>query len=147
MFQQLGLLDASRPKTTRENLEGKECKQTNYALVCNVYDDSTWVLWRKLILYPGTTNYSLAKDLWPEEYAVFPGIEGETAVFAKLADDWDQLGPGTDLRLSRIFRALSSRKQVEEPFLMGAVRTKEGGIRRENDFRAIRLRERWTYAV
>ncbi len=127
VFHQLGLL---------HSYENSLWQKTNYALVRNVYDDSIWVIWRKYILRPDTADHDLAKDVWNKEYAVFPGMEGERAIFARIADNWDWLRPDTDLRSSRIFRAPSHRNQVEEPLLVSASRTKEGGIRRQNDFRA-----------
>lgn len=78
-----------------------------------------------------TAEYELAKDEWPGGYAVSTGMPvNETVNYARLADSWNDLNPSitTSLRLARILRALSARNKTEEPILVPAKRTPQGGI-------------------
>ena len=143
-FLQLGLL-YSRPEssiTKKTNLNsGSDWYSTNYVLVVNIHDDSIWVLWKKYILGQETAEYELAKDVWPGRYAMFPGMPmDEAVIYARLADSWDDLNPSitTSLRLAMIVRAPSAQNEIEEPILVTARRTAQGGIRRDNDFRSMK---------
>jgi len=118
--------------------------KSNYVLVQNVYDDSIWVLWRKYRFYIDSADVGLAKDmLGPSAYAMFPGTEDleETIIYAKIADHWDMLASDTPLEFSRVCRAPSAGNRIEEPLVVWVVRTKEGGLRRLNDFRTMRPRK------
>ncbi|KAL6714228.1 hypothetical protein ACLMJK_007651 [Lecanora helva] len=140
VFQNLGLLFAKDM-----NKPGKFA-ETNYVLVASVYDDSLWVIWRKYIKDDG--QRLLAKDYWPGAYCAFPGIDPEgfevgTVMYAKIADNWDSLNPSatTTLRFRQITHAPSKRNQLaSEPNFVAAVRTPQGGIRRQNDFRSMQPR-------
>ena len=138
VFQQLGLL-------YWEDIGSKSgLKPSNYILVTNVYDDSIWVIWRKYIKDQNTAEEDLAKDVWQDEYAMFPGMpteEGlkETIIYAMVAENWDSLEPPSDdaLLFSHIFPAPPSGNPIEEPILVSACRTAQGGIRRLNDARSM----------
>lgn len=83
-----------------------------------------------------TAEYEPAKDVWPDRYAVSPGMPVDESVnYARIADSCDDLSRSAKLRLTRIARAPSFRNKVEEPILVAAVRTLQGGIRGYNDFR------------
>lgn len=143
VFHQLGLLYARGHDKLPEDINSQEgWLNSNYVLVRNVHDDSLWVLWRKYVYYPDTNVYDLAKDIWPYPYAIFLGLDNETVICAKLAESWTALDPGIDtrLRLQRVLQARSARSLIDEPVLVSALRTAEGGIRRENDFRSKGLR-------
>lgn len=132
IFHQLGLVEYREP-----NARGPEawCK-SNYALVQNTDDHSIWVLWRKYIFLEGAMDQSLAKDVMPsEEYAVFPGTSywKQKIIYAKLAEH--SLGPDITLDMTHIYPDPSAEGPAEEPFVVAVRRTKEGGLRRSNDFR------------
>ena len=137
-FHQLGGLEYCNVDEAAESRIYDDWHKSNYVLVRNVDDDSIWVLWRKYRYAEGSADLVLAKDVFDaDEYAVFPGMRGleETIIYAKIADHWNLLDASLDLGFSRIFRASSSRNRVEEPVVVLVVRTKEGGLRRLNDYR------------
>ena len=115
VFHQLGGIETRRP-------HDREWHESNYVLVRNVYDDTIWVIWRNFIFLEGSADLFLSKDVL-SKYALFPGMEasGETIFYAKIADGWDMMGEQANLRFSRIYRARSSRNQVEEPVVVGVV--------------------------
>ena len=112
--------------------------------MANVYDDSLWVLWRKYIKNTETNEKLLAKNHFPAPYAIFPGTpseqgEREPIIYARIADNWGSLRADTCLRFDKVLRAVGN----QEPILVLARRTAEGGIRRTNDFRPMQQRPRW----
>ena len=147
VFRQIGLLysSSSSSMSPHTDLDGEEgWRASNYVLVVNIYDRSIWVLWRNFVHYLDSCEHGLAKQICPGEYAVFPGMEGvgESVISARLADSWESLDPGphTTLRLKRVYPEHSAGYQMEEPALSSARWTAQGGIRRENDFRAMGTR-------
>lgn len=143
VLHQLGGIEFLSPSESTESNKQQQWQKSNYVLVQNVYDDSIWVLWRKYRFYIDDADVGLAKDIWtPSPYAMFPGLENldETIIYAKIADHWDMLDYEAPLKFSRVCRAPSAQNRIEEPLVVSAVRTKEGGLRRSNDFRVMRPR-------
>ena len=99
VFQQLGLL-----YWKKKDASDVEIQPSNYVLVTNAYDDSIWIIWRKYFIEPVSCERLLAKEHWPSEFAVFPGMpeeqgEVDTIACARVARNWTELDPSTDTRL------------------------------------------------
>jgi len=144
VFHQLGGVELLSPSESTESNKQQLWEKSNYVLVQNMYDDSICVLWRKHRFYLDSADVGLAQDmLGPSAYAMFPGTEdlGETIIYAKIADYWDMLASDISLEFSPICRAPSAGNRIEEPLVVWVVRTKEGGLRRLNDFRTMRPRK------
>lgn len=90
-FQQIGLLYSCKISSAgADPMTYEGWTESNYVLVINIQDDSIWVIWRKFVLDPNTGTYGLAKEIWRGPYAIFPDMEeeGETIIYAKVADNW-----------------------------------------------------------
>lgn len=79
----------------------------------------------------------------PKEYAVFPGTEAEkeTIIYAKIADRWEDFGTKFKMTFREVLSAPIDGDVEKEPVLVHACLMKEGGVRRSNHFRAMRVRK------
>lgn len=80
----------------------------------------------------------------PPPYAMFPVTEDldKIVMYAKIGGHWDMLASDTPLEISRVCRAPSTRNRIEESVFVWVVRTKEGRLRRLNDYLKTRPRKK-----
>lgn len=132
VFLQLGKLYA-REEFPKGGIAASEMwYETNFVLVMNLEDDSLWVIRKKFITYEWTWVKELASRTDWVEWDKFPGIPGRPVVFGRLASSFDALEPGNETMYLSYVQEFPEDGQ--EPVLVSARRTEDGGIRRTNDY-------------